>query len=133
MFGFVKKLMPTRQKFTEAATQAVADLDAMLVEPVSFKLHGKMHLIKPLSVEQFMVLSASLVDIVELQKQNSITPKELIDKYYALISNVCDSVKRSDIEQMSQQQVSALFNLVIETVTGKIFVEKKSPAISQAI
>jgi len=126
MFGLFQKLRPARQKYTESATNAVADLDAMLVEPVSFKLHNKIHLLRPLNVEQFMVLSMALVDIVELQKKQSISPDELVDKYYALVSSACDTVSKNDIRDMSQQQVSALFNLIIETITGKVFSEKKS-------
>ena len=129
MLGLFKKLRPTRQKYTEAATNSVADLDALLVEPISFKLHGKNHVIKPLTVEQFMILSAALIDIVDLQKKQGLSSEELIDKYYGLVSSVCDTVKKSDIENMSQQQVSALFNLIIKTVTGEVFVEKKNPMI----
>lgn len=126
MFGLFQKLRPTRQKYLESATNSVADLDAMLVEPVSFKLHGKTHVIKPLNVEQFMILSVALVDIMELQKQQNISPETLIEKYYALISSACDSITKQDIREMSQQQVSALFNIVIETITGKVFTEKKT-------
>lgn len=123
---FKKKLKPVRQKYTESAAQAVADLDALLVEPVSFKLHRKVHLINPLSVEQFMHLSASLVDIMDLQKKQGLTSEELIDKYYALVSSVCSTVTKDDIREMSQQQVAALFNLIMETITGKVFAEKKT-------
>ena len=104
----------------------VADLDAMLVEPVGFRLHGKDHLIKPLTVEQFMLYAVNLSDIYSLKEKKDVTADELIDKYYALISSVCSTIKRSDIEQMSQQQVSALFELIVSTVTGKIFSEKKT-------
>lgn len=133
MFGFLnKKLKPTRQRYTEAATQSVADLDALLVEPVSFKLHGKMHTINPLSVEQFMLLSSALVEIVDLQKKEGLTSDELIERYYGLVTSVCDTVTKDDIREMSQQQVSALFNLIIETITGKLFVEKKNLKETQA-
>lgn len=126
MFGIFGKLMPVRQKYSEAAQNAVADLDAILTEPVSFKLHGKSHVINPLSVEKFMVLTAAIVDINELQKKSDITPSELIDKYYALMNGVCPSIKRKDIEDMTQQQVAALYEIVMNTITGKIFAQKKS-------
>lgn len=126
MFGAIKRLMPSRQKYTEAANNAVADLDAILVEPVSFKLHGKIHIIKPLDVQQFMLLTKAIIDFQELQSKDAITPSELIDRYYSLMNGVCPSIKRKDIEDMTHQQVAALYDLVMNTITGKIFEEKKT-------
>lgn len=115
------KLRPARQINYEQ----VADLDAMLSEPVAFKLHGKQHVIRPLDVEQFMKLTGALTDIYALQKQKDVTAETLVDTYYALMHECCSSITREDIENMTQQQVAALFELVIETITGKLFAEKK--------
>ena len=34
-------------------SQVVSDLDAMVAMPVAFRLHGKVHYIKPISVREF--------------------------------------------------------------------------------
>ena len=123
MLGFFKrKLMPAR---SAKSYDTIADLDAMIVEPVSFKLHGKIHVIKPLTTEQFFILSANLNEIYKLKEQSNFTAEQLIDKYYELMSTACKTITRKDIEDMEQYQVSALFELVVETITGKIFAEKK--------
>lgn len=120
-----------KRKNLKVSSDIVADLDAMIVENVGFKLHGKQHVIRPLTVEQFMLYAVNLSEIYSLKERNDLSASELIDKYYALISSVCSTVKRSDIEEMSQQQVSALFELIVETVTGKVFVEKKKTPTNQ--
>lgn len=117
-------IFSSKQKLN-VKSEVVADLDAILVENVGFKLHGKEHIIKPLTVEQFMLYAVNLSEIYALKEKSNLNASDLIDKYHALISSVCSTVKRSDIEQMSQQQVSALFELIVDTVSGKLFVEKK--------
>lgn len=118
---FNRKLMPARSSHSEQ----IADLDAMIVEAVSFKLHGKIHTIKPLTTEQFLLLSSNLNKVYALRDKGEVTADNLIDAYYELMHTASPTIKRKDIAEMSQYQVSALFELVVETITGKLFAEKK--------
>lgn len=127
MLGFFRsKLMPARS----ANIESIADLDAMIVEPVSFKLHGKTHVISPLTTQQFLVLSAALNNIYQLKNDGEVTAQVLIDRYYELMHIASKTITKSDIEKMSQYQVSALFELITQTITGKLFSEKKKTLTS---
>jgi hypothetical protein len=105
-------------------TNIVADLDAILVEPVCFVLHGSEHIIRPLTTEQFFRLTSEYTKLLEIQRSDKIDTSDLIDKYYGFVSTVCDSVSRKDIENMTQQQVGALLNLIIGILTGETFKKK---------
>ena len=118
--------MPARS----ANIESIADLDAMIVEPVSFKLHGKTHVISPLTTQQFLVLSAALNNIYQLKNDGEVTAQVLIDRYYELMHIASKTITKSDIEKMSQYQVSALFELITQTITGKLFSEKKKTLTS---
>lgn len=122
--------MPARQsagaKSSSVTGSTVADLDAILSSSVEFKLHGKYHVLSPLTVEQFMVFTSKLTEVYALREKSGVTASELIDIYYELAHSACPSIKREDIEEMTNQQVAALFDVMISTVTGKIHAEKKT-------
>lgn len=106
-------------------SEQIADLDAILTDSVSFTLHGKDHLINPLSLEEFIRFAEAQVQIANLRNRDGVTTKEVIDSQYALARSVCKSISRSDIEKMSMQQVAALYDLIMKTVSGEAFAEKK--------
>ena len=106
--------------------EMIADLDAILSESVTFRLHGKIHTLKPLTVEEFLVYSRSLCNLVDLKEKETVTPSELVDCYYDLAHSVCSTIVREDIEKMTQGQVAALYQTILDTVTGKAFGEKKT-------
>lgn len=113
--------MPARQKSKDQLPIEVADLDAMLVDPVSFVLHGKTHVINPLSVEQFARVTLALEKLYGLQAESDVTAEKLIDRYFDLISTCCATVSKDDIANMSQYQIGALLEIILNTITGKIF------------
>lgn len=111
-------------------TQVVSDLDAMVAHPVAFRLHGKVHSIKPISVKEFYAFTNAVISLQALESAEQLTPSQVIDLYQRLIQSVCETVSRADIEQMTQAQCGALLNLIVECVTGKAQVEesKETPA-----
>lgn len=135
MLNTVKEwFRPARQGVkTPANSNLIADLDAMLVEPVHFRFQGKDHVIKPLTVEQFMRVTADLERIYDLKAiKDKVTPQQLIDIYYDLVHDLCPTVSKKDIEMASQVQIAAMFEMIVQTITGKIFVDtdkKKLPRI----
>lgn len=112
---------PARSKawMTSGSDNVIADLDAIIQDTVSFKLNGKIHEIKPLSTKDFLIYTNALSKVWELKDKEIIKPDDLIEKYYDMVSSVVPSIKRTDIETMNQQQVGALFQLILDTVTGK--------------
>lgn len=99
--------------------QVVSDLDAMVAHPVAFRLHGKVHYIKPISVKEFYAFTNALAGISALESEQKLTSAQVIDLYERLIASVCDSISRREIEMMTQAQCAALLQLIVECVTGK--------------
>lgn len=110
---------PAREQAKEFRN--VADLDAMLAEPVAFILHGKRRLIKPISSEQFLRFTQAYNEFAGLDKKEDITADTVIDSFHRCVSQVCEDVSRQDVADMTQMQFGALFNLICETISGKIF------------
>lgn len=107
----------------DSANQAVdTDLDALLSEEVTFRFNGRVHKIKPISLAEFLKWTqahTSLMDSIK-SDQEIITPKMLAEKYHEVISAVCDSITVADVESMEQAQIAALYQLVIDKMTGQV-------------
>jgi len=121
----IDKIMPTRKSSKKSGSVLVADLDSMVTKTVTFKVHGKMHEIPPLSVEEFMVFTARYSEVMALQQKEKVTPAELIDAYYMMVNSVCKTISKEDIKSMSQNQVAALYQLMVDVFTGKVFADEK--------
>jgi hypothetical protein len=112
--------------------EVITDLDAILTRTIAFQLNGKMYKVPPLTVERFTMAVNGLAMIDQLRLRDSeekkISEKELLDAYEVVFSSVCPSIKRRDIEAMSQQQVAALFNTILAQIMGqkRFDSEKKS-------
>lgn len=106
-----------------------ADLDALIAEPVAFRFNGETHLIKPVSTKEFFKLTNALARLDELRNAKTVKKDELVEAYSALISGACDTIGRKEVETMTQAQVGALFQLILDCITGKIYArdeEKKN-------
>lgn len=110
-------LKPARE--TAKAAVVIADLDKLIAEPIAFRFDGKTHLINPISTKEFFRVTANLAKMDELKAKSEVSAEELIDAYTNLISSVCETIGRKEIENMTQAQVGALFQLVLDCVTGK--------------
>ena len=119
MFDLFRPARSQARQQIQGGTDVVADLDALIEQRVSFKLHGKVHEIKPISSKDFLIFTNNLSKLMELKDKNKIEAEELIEKYHGLISSLCDTIKIEDIESMTQPQVGALFQLLLDSVTGK--------------
>lgn len=123
----ISKIWPSRQdaKRKQGRTPVmVSDLDAMISQPVSFKVLGKVHTIEPLTVEQFTRFAFTYSKIISLQDQEHVSPDELIEAYFEMVSSVCNTISRENIKRMSQQQVAGLFQIMVDLHTGRLFSEE---------
>lgn len=121
-----KSFLPSRQKHKkQVGAVQVADLDALLTQKVSFRLFGEDHVIEPLTVEEFINFSKAYADILKLQEQEVVSPEELVAAYGRMIEIVCDTVKTEDVKKMTQSQVVALFSMLTDIHTGKLFADQK--------
>ena len=113
------KLWPARTKKT--AGVPITDLDAIIAEPVYFQLKGKIHELQPMSLESFLKFTNAQAALMNLAKEDGpMTAKSLANKYLSVISSVCSTITIDDILEMEQVQVAALYQLVIDLVTGQV-------------
>lgn len=106
-------------KQLDGPVAVVSDLDKMIAEPIAFRLHGKVHKIKPVSVSEFFKYTNALAALTRLKDKDAFTANDILVRYYDLIAAVCDTITYKDVEQMTHAQIAALFSIVIEAVTGK--------------
>lgn len=120
------KLKPARE--SAKSSVLVADLDKLITERVAFKFGGQTHYINPITTAEFFKVTSEMAKLDSLKVQKEVSAKELIDSYTALIGSVCETITRDHISSMTQAQVGALFQLVLDCVTGKAYAEKKTLA-----
>lgn len=124
----IERFMPTRKNAKLKASESVlvADLDSMISKTVQFKVHGKIHEIPPQSVESFMIFTHLYSEILKLQERvEPVSAEELVSAYFKMINSVCKTISRQDVNDMTQHQVAALFQLMTDINTGKVFVDQK--------
>lgn len=114
---------PTRNEHQEV--NLIADLDALVADPTAFRFKGRTHVIKPITTKEFYKYLTASLRVVNVLKDPKATKDEVIESAHAVIASVCDSITAVDVENMTHPQITALLNLVIETVSGKSQVEKK--------
>lgn len=114
------KLWPARSKFKDL--EPVADLDAIVAEPVTFRYQGKIHSVKPIRLDEFLKFTNAQSKLMEELKgeENRMTPRQLAERYHSVVNAVCDTLTIDDILTMEQAQVAALYQLVIDMVTGQV-------------
>lgn len=114
------KIWPARSNKSKVE-EPIADLDAIISQSVAFKYKGKIHSLKPMTLEEFLKFTNAQASLVNLLKDDkSITPKGLAESYHSVISAVCDTITIEDILDMEQVQIAALYQLVIDLVTGQV-------------
>jgi hypothetical protein len=108
--------------------QVVTDLDALISKPVGFRFHGRIHIIPPLEVAEFLKATSAIAAIDELRTMEKLTEEDLVDRYSRCFAIVCPTVTKDLVQKMSLQQIAALYNLVLEAIMGKaqVDLEKKS-------
>lgn len=115
----------------------VTNLDAIKNRTIAFRYNGKVHKIKPLSVEKYVEAAAAMAAIAELieNKKKVKSEAQLLDAYHAIFSVMCPTVSRSDLNEMSVQQIGALYNTVLEQIMGRenFEAQKKSPSSGQLL
>jgi hypothetical protein len=126
---FRKNFKPTRD--ANESAELVTDLDALVNERISFRLGGKTYTIKPLSAGEAFVVWNNLSRLDHLRTQNEVSYSEVLNFYADLFKSVCPDITRKHVEDMSQTQCAALLQLVLDTVTGRVFTDGKKKAMNQ--
>jgi hypothetical protein len=130
MLGKLKqKLQPARSHIEVEGGGLVADIDALIEKPAYVKLHGNIHMIRPMLVQEFWAVANALAEIQKLPSREKIALDEMIDKYYAVIKAVCHTITREDIVKCTQAQIGALLQRVYDHVNGVVYDEEKKKTL----
>lgn len=116
-------LLPGRSQISDDLV--VSDLDKLVSESVAFRFNGDKHLIKPLDTKTFLAVSEAFSRLDRLREKKQVTTKDLIEGYTELFKQACSTITQKHVESMTQAQVAALMQLIIDTVRGQSQVKKK--------
>ncbi len=100
----------------------IADLDAIVAEPISFRFKGKIHTLKPVDLKDFLKFTNAQAALMNAANDPAVkmTAKELAKRYFDVIEPLCHTITIEDVMSMEQVQIAALYQLIIDMVTGQI-------------
>jgi hypothetical protein len=115
------------RSMSEPPNEMVADLDALISKTFTVRLLGRDRKVKPISTEVFFGVTAALSKLSALNGKTDFKQKELVQAYYDVFQTVVDPISWADIEAMTSAQCAALLQVIIDSVSGKIYAanEKK--------
>jgi hypothetical protein len=120
-------MLPARAK--ARSREIVADLDAIVCEPIYFKVLGKTHALKPIDTGTFLAMIGgfgAMLDVkVKADSNEKITDDELVRAYGKLFSAVCDTLGEKEVRRLTHAQLWGILALITEHVTGRAHAEKK--------
>lgn len=108
----------------KAGSEPIADLDAMLARPKSFRLFGRWRELKPLTTAEFYAFMSATAEFYALKDAKFASEKErskaIADKCFEIFKSVCDDLTREEVDRMALVQCLALFGHITDSVTGKL-------------
>lgn len=99
--------------------RVVTDLDRLVEDRIAFKLNGKTHLIKTVSVELLLKVTNENAKLQTLRGVEGIDQKMIYDAYAKIFGTMCDTITIHDVREMSQMQIAVLFRTIVNCITGK--------------
>lgn len=115
------KLRPARTEH-EPQVKIISDFDSILSEQVGFKFHGKVHVLRPVDVKNFMKMTLAYQNLLKMIQDRSegtpLTSDEVFEKYFELISPIVPSIRYPDIRSMTLVMLNNLVNLVFRQLSG---------------
>jgi hypothetical protein len=114
----ISRFLPSRAK----AKGPIVDLDAIVAEPHYFRFKGKIYKVNPVELEAFLKFTNAQATLMRSlnDKDALLSWKELAQRYADVISPLCPDISVEMIMDMQQAQVAALYQLIIDVVTGDI-------------
>ena len=104
---------PARTEAQSDEDEILCDLDVITQKKLSFVLHGKTHVLLPVTVDAFLAFWEKCIEFKKIKLDTG----ELQNKaYFGTIKTLCDTITLKDVEQMTLLQKSVL----IESLVGKI-------------
>lgn len=108
--------MPAREA---VEVKVIVDLDRLISESVGFMLHGKLRRIKSMTQENFLRVVNELAALDLMRAKSERDPKALHAAYIKLFKQACEPINDEDLNKMTDAQIGALVQNIIECVTGR--------------
>jgi hypothetical protein len=113
-----------KKEETKKGSIKVMDLDNLLARDLEVILHGKVHTLNHIKVNEWLEAIAAETELVSLKDKDGLSPEDLINAYHNYISKVCKTITKEDLMKCSQQQIAGLWQLCRDFLSG--YTEKKS-------
>lgn len=127
-------LFSKSEDVTRQPARLVADLDALVADPVAFRFGGQTHVIQPITTLEFYRFLNAYYDAMETVKSSESKPAEVKKAVHGVIESVCKTITRSHIDAMTQPQLHALIKLIIDVVAGRTDPEEeKKKTLAQGL
>jgi len=111
-------MKPARQQKLDPS-KVIVDLDALVSEPQTFKWAGKVHVIKPITVETFFKVTQNIAKLDQLRDPSTLTQEMFVNAYTDVFSSVCDTISSKDVETMTIPQRGALLQYILDCIKGQ--------------
>lgn len=127
----LKNLMPARAAAIDTEEMdELCDLDALEERKVTFKLHGKTHVLARVTTENFFAFWGATQEYRKGQKDHK-TATDENGAYLKVVLSLCPTITLADVEKMSTMQKMALVTHLASKIVGKNLtaeIEKKNLA-----
>ncbi|OPZ24619.1 MAG: hypothetical protein BWZ03_00094 [bacterium ADurb.BinA186] len=125
------RILDSRSKIDESV-DVLTDLDALVDQPIYFRLQGRTYKIKPMNTEQCFIAWSQFSKLDALIKAKEVSMTDAIEVYADLFESVVEDFDRKIVRDMTQAQCGALLKLVFDSVSGKAQAEVKKKAIAES-
>lgn len=109
---------PTRDQ--QSGSVLVADLDALVSRSFQFRLHGKVHELKPVSTQRYLDYIQAMGRLSELRDKTDHTPQSIAETTLSVFQPLIPSLTKEDLMDATQEQIRALFSMVVKQVEGRL-------------
>jgi hypothetical protein len=103
--------------------RVVADLDRMLGDLPGFRFQGRIYRVKAMNTAVWLQLCNELAGLNLRMKDSGFDRAEVRKRYSSLLGKAVDGIRFEDVDRMTDAQLGAVVQLVVECVTGKAYVE----------
>ena len=103
------------------ALKVVVDFDQLRPKPVGFVLHGKKHIVQPVSTGDFGAIYNRCAEVDALAQKKKLEGDALHKAYCDALRPICPTLVKEDIAKMLPQQQNSFFMFVFKVMSGEAF------------
>lgn len=120
----------TEEKDSTAEQEMLCDLDALTTKRVTFTIHGKTHVLMPITTQVF---AEFWNQVLKFQKEKQETIEEQNLAYLKTVQTLCKTLTIKDVDKMTVLQKTVLIEALTSKVVGdkRIFDSSKDVAKNQ--